>query len=88
MSHASQSRVCFFEALEAVNSHHLSGLLQLGPYSSMKLNNETNSGAKKKHAEAARLDYTTTHRHIDTNMNKDRPASKLKLGHTRESERG
>ena len=31
---------------------------------------------KTKHAEAARLDYTTTHRHIDTNMNKDRPASK------------
>ena len=32
---------------------------------------------KTKHAEAARLVYTNTHRHIDTNMNKDRPASKL-----------
>ena len=31
---------------------------------------------KTKHAEAARLDYTTTHRHIDTNMNKDRPSIK------------
>ena len=40
---------------------------------------------KTKHAEAASLDYTTTHRHIDTNMNKDRPASRLKLGHSRES---
>ena len=54
----------------------------------MKLNNETNSGAKKKHAEAARLDYTTTQIHIDTNMNKYTPASTSKLGHTRESERG
>ena len=36
---------------------------------------------KTKHAEAARLDYTTTQRHIDTNMNKDRPASTPKLGH-------
>ena len=38
---------------------------------------------KTKHTEATRLDYTTTHRHIDTNMNKDRPASTLKLGHAR-----
>ena len=36
---------------------------------------------KTKHAEAARLDYTTTQRHIDTDMNKDRPASTPKLGH-------
>ena len=32
---------------------------------------------KTRHAEASRLDYTTTQRHIDTNMNKYRPASKL-----------
>ena len=39
---------------------------------------------KTKHAEAARLDYTTTQRHIDTNMNKYTPASTPKLGHARE----
>ena len=40
---------------------------------------------RTKHAKAARLNYTTTHRHRDTNMNKDRPVSKLKLGHARGS---
>ena len=34
---------------------------------------------KTKHAEAARLDYRTTQRHTDTNMNKYTPASTPKL---------
>jgi hypothetical protein len=40
---------------------------------------------KTKHAEAARLDYTTKQIHIDTNMNKYRPSSKPKLRHARAS---
>ena len=48
-------------------------------------NREPKVTYKTKHAEAARLDYTTTQRHIDTNMNRYRPASTPKLGHARES---